>query len=98
MKPVIVKIKQTCYACPSQWDMWTKEGDYYYVRYRYGWLSLDKVVGSTWTELYAEEKGGEWDGIMDTDEMMKHLSDIIAFADEVEEIDGTGWQNMDSIS
>lgn len=32
----IVKAKQTCWYCPSQWDAWTAEGRYIHLRYRYG--------------------------------------------------------------
>jgi hypothetical protein len=30
------KVKQTCQACPSQWDAWDADGRYYYLRYRHG--------------------------------------------------------------
>jgi hypothetical protein len=32
----LVRAVQTCYACPSQWDAWDAEGQYYYLRYRHG--------------------------------------------------------------
>lgn len=32
----IVKAVQTCAACPSQWDAWTDEGQYLYLRFRHG--------------------------------------------------------------
>lgn len=32
----IVKAIQTCFACPSQWDAWTDDGRYLYLRYRHG--------------------------------------------------------------
>ncbi|MFF0498486.1 hypothetical protein ACFYU5_18920 [Nocardia aobensis] len=32
----IVKARQTCFACPSQWDAWDQTGRYLYLRYRYG--------------------------------------------------------------
>jgi len=32
----IVKAVQTCYACPSQWDAWTDQGQYLYLRFRHG--------------------------------------------------------------
>jgi hypothetical protein len=33
---VLVRVHQTCMACPSQWDAWDANGQYYYLRYRYG--------------------------------------------------------------
>lgn len=32
----IVKAVQTCLSCPSQWDAWTDEGQYLYLRFRHG--------------------------------------------------------------
>lgn len=32
----LVRAVQTCAACPSQWDAWDADGQYYYLRYRYG--------------------------------------------------------------
>jgi hypothetical protein len=31
-----VRAVQTCFACPSQWDAWTSDGTYLYLRYRSG--------------------------------------------------------------
>ena len=32
----LVKVVETCFACPSQWDAWTDEGKYLYMRFRSG--------------------------------------------------------------
>lgn len=32
----LVKVVRTCIACPSQWDAWDEDGDYWYLRYRSG--------------------------------------------------------------
>lgn len=34
--PALVRAVQTCSACPSQWDAWDADGQYYYLRYRGG--------------------------------------------------------------
>lgn len=34
---VLARVVQTCTACPSQWDAWTTDGRYLYLRYRSGW-------------------------------------------------------------
>jgi len=33
---IIARVIQTCLACPSQWDAWTPDGQYLYLRYRFG--------------------------------------------------------------
>ncbi|WP_093863428.1 hypothetical protein [Streptomyces sp. TLI_053] len=32
----LVRVVQTCSAYPSQWDAWTADGQYLYLRYRHG--------------------------------------------------------------
>ncbi|MBM9504183.1 hypothetical protein [Actinacidiphila acididurans] len=32
----LVRVVQTCSACPSQWDAWTADGQYLFLRYRHG--------------------------------------------------------------
>lgn len=34
--PALVRVVQTCPACPSQWNAWDAAGQYYYLRYRGG--------------------------------------------------------------
>lgn len=31
---ILARIVQTCVACPSQWDAWDVDGNYWYLRYR----------------------------------------------------------------
>lgn len=48
---VIVKAVQTCIACPSQWDAWDANGQYYYLRWRNSRGSVDAFDDkepSTW--------------------------------------------------
>ena len=33
---IIVRAVRTCTACPSQWDAWDLDGNYWYLRYRSG--------------------------------------------------------------
>lgn len=45
-RPVIItKAVQTCTACPSQWDAWTLEGQYLYLRYRGGQGTVHAFAG-----------------------------------------------------
>lgn len=38
----IVEIYQTCNVAPSQWDAWTDEGEYIYIRHRWGILTISR--------------------------------------------------------
>lgn len=38
--PEIGAIHQTCYACPSQWELTLSDGEAGYVRYRWGRLQV----------------------------------------------------------
>lgn len=51
----IVKAVQTCLACPSQWDAWTDDGKYVYMRYRHG-----QGRASMFDSIEASEKDGAW--------------------------------------
>lgn len=46
----IVKAVQTSMACPSQWDAWDAEGNYYYLRYRGGCGSVDQYATENWVD------------------------------------------------
>lgn len=41
----LAKVVQTCSACPSQWDAWTVDGQYLYLRYRWGVGTVDGYDG-----------------------------------------------------
>lgn len=36
MDITLVRVVETCAACPSQWNAWDAQGCYYYLRYRHG--------------------------------------------------------------
>jgi hypothetical protein len=43
---------QTCIACPSQWDAWDTDGNYWYLRYRHGRGTMERQPTPdprTWT-------------------------------------------------
>jgi len=66
----MVKIKsltQTCGACPSQWEGETENGAYVYIRYRYGWLSVD-IDG---VHMFGQEVGDSLGSVMDTEQMLR---------------------------
>lgn len=60
---VLVRVVQTCRACPSQWDAWTTTGQYLYLRYRQGIGSVEQQPGpdvDTWEEA-GDTLICEWD-------------------------------------
>ena len=41
---------QTSLACPSQWNAWDAEGNYYYLRYRHGYGQVRQYQSEQWYE------------------------------------------------
>lgn len=69
----LARIEQTCHACPSQWDAWTEDGTYIYIRYRYGYLTVtryDDPEADRGDVLFAMQYGDDLDGTMNEDEML----------------------------
>ena len=72
-------IKQTCNACPSQWDAWDAEGNYYYIRYRWGTLLVEKAISeSAWMAgderlAYETTIGDALDGTLETKDMLEKI-------------------------
>lgn len=44
----ITRAVQTCMACPSQWDAWDADGNYYYLRYRHGCGQVTQYQTPDW--------------------------------------------------
>ncbi|MEV2254481.1 hypothetical protein AB0I94_28535 [Streptomyces sp. NPDC050147] len=42
----LMRVVQTCSASPSQWDAWTADGQYLYLRYRHGGGCVEWHPGS----------------------------------------------------
>ncbi|GAA3550666.1 hypothetical protein GCM10022419_033670 [Nonomuraea rosea] len=75
MSIVLSKVIQTCRACPSQWDAWTTDGQYLYLRYRSGMGTVEAQPGpdvDTWTDRPPLMKFGEpsLDGLINLDDFM----------------------------
>ena len=72
----VVKLIQTCYACPSQWEGTLDDGRMIYIRFRWGNLTIS-VSPTPTTDVY-DAVGGEviyskrtsdgLDGVMDYEE------------------------------
>lgn len=88
MKTRIASIKQTCFACPSQWEGQTSDGRVVYVRYRWGGLSVsfgnslrDAISGNDY--LYADAGDG-MDGLMTYEELKTHFTNVIEWPETQE--------------
>lgn len=89
----IIKCNKTCFACPAQWDMWDIDGTYYYVRFRFGYLIVEKdtVFGDLVLGIQTDD---DWNGFMENEEMVSILSKKFDFSDcifddqEIEQKDG----------
>lgn len=69
----IGSLKQTGFGCPSQWDGKTSKGEYVYIRFRYGILTVD--VSNE--QVYKGYPYGEYEdmlGIIDQDEMVEFIN------------------------
>ncbi|MFH1527253.1 MAG: hypothetical protein ABIG69_11490 [Bacteroidota bacterium] len=78
-------LKQTCGACPAQWEGKIKDGRMFYIRYRWGYLALeisdkatDDVMGAVGgAELFGEQIGDEFDGFLDELKMKNLTSKVM---------------------
>lgn len=65
---ILACVVETCAACPSQWDAWDVDGNYWYLRYRHGRGTAERQPSrdiATWTDrepnisFDTEDGGGE---------------------------------------
>jgi len=77
MKYIVKEITQTCFACPSQWEGTTKDGEEIYIRYRWGGLSVE-INGE---EIFHKGIGGGLDGCMSFSELKKNTKKILDFSE-----------------
>lgn len=77
----IVRVVETCVACPSQWDGWDTEGKYYYLRYRFGCGTMTHYPGGPnfWERPEEEGEliasfgyGGAYDGDIRLTQFARH--------------------------
>lgn len=63
-------LKMITSACPTQWEAKNEEGEYVYIRYRFGILSAS--VGEDHKRAFSDVVGDGLDGTMSTEDMLKH--------------------------
>ncbi|WP_432130622.1 hypothetical protein [Streptomyces tendae] len=71
---IIARVVQTCFACPSQWDAWTIDGDYLYLRYRWGVGTIDDEHGTNITRFTISDPYG---GVIGLDEFARRTGLVI---------------------
>lgn len=69
---IVVAKTQTCGACPSQWDAVTSIGESLYIRYRHGFLSVQRGGAGSEDYLFDEKVGDDFDGVMDWETVKEH--------------------------
>ena len=75
----LAHVIETCCACPSQWNAWTADGQYLYLRYRSGIGTVDTYEDSdpdTWTTfpdgaITRFDTGDRLDGDMELEDFLE---------------------------
>ena len=68
----IVRAVQTAMACPSQWDAWDADGNYYYLRYRSGCGQVTQYKTENWVD--APWVKGDKNVYTSNSEFIRHVS------------------------
>jgi len=74
----VIKITNTCGACPAQWEGKFDDGDNLYIRYRWGYLEVNKdkddaVFGK---EVFGKQIGDGLDGTLSYKDLKKEVNNI----------------------
>ena len=88
---VIKRLMQTCNACPAQWEGWIEDVRMIYVRFRWGYLSVnisneptenvyDAVGGK---EIFGRQLSDNLDGCLDIDKLIKATVGVLEFPEDV---------------
>lgn len=86
----LARVIETCAAAPSQWDAWTADGQYLYLRYRSGIGTVDAYDtedSEQWTRIpdgavARFDTGDRLDGEMGIEEFCQRAG--LRLADDVE--------------
>ena len=89
----VKNIKNTCGACPSQWEGNLDDGRMIYIRYRWGYLSI-RVSNNPSNDVYDAVDGeevfgkqvdeGGWAGVISYEAVKQLTKGIIEFPNESE--------------
>jgi hypothetical protein len=88
----LARMVQTCKSHPTQWDAWTVDGQYLYLRYRFGRGTVDAYPApgpDGWDEapvgkvaVFRDEED-PWRGEIELDEFLKRAGLVLATGAEV---------------
>lgn len=82
---VITRAVRTGSMCPSQWQVWGTNGKEYYIRYRWGILTIQKGDPGGEEVLRKLTGKGEYDGSMTFQELREMVAEMMVLnCDEVE--------------
>jgi len=77
-------LKQTCGACPSQWEFYTFDNRPVYVRYRWGFLSVsigepnkDVMDAVNGVDIITRELGNSSDGFIEWERVKKEIDKLL---------------------
>ncbi len=95
----IVRAAQTSFACPSQWDAWTDDGRYVYLRFRHGHGTVTVYPSpdtDTWDfktpPVASFEDDDEWNGVISLEEFCERAGiELAASITEVAEATRMYW-------
>jgi hypothetical protein len=76
-RKIIIKIESLHSSCPSQWRLYTYQGEILYVRYRWGILLIQDEDNVT---IYSKKYGSASDGYMTTLAMINQLKILLDFS------------------
>ena len=71
-------LRQTCEACPSQWEGYTDKHEPVYIRFRWGYLFV-KIDDK---EIFGKKLGGEYDGVLSFEQLKKELEGKLDIIEE----------------
>jgi hypothetical protein len=72
----VVQLEKTCSACPAQWEGRDDQGQYVYIRYRWGHLRVEVNR----VEIFGEVLGDNFDGSLDYEALKQVLKEIVDFS------------------
>lgn len=82
---VVVAYRQTCSACPSQWEGELSDGRTFYGRYRWGHLSLgigESMGSAVRADTFGKQVGPGMGGVMSTDDFKRHTAGVLVWPQE----------------
>lgn len=77
-KYIVKSYERTCFACPSQWDIYTLDGKYIYAQYRWGHLTLTLNAFTKISRVILSQNiGNGLDGMLSDEEFREITSGIL---------------------